>query len=323
MCSPSPVPLDDYLPAGIRQTLEARFWRAVEASSTLEALRDDASVASAVHSHPALFADHGVVHARNVAAGVVDLAETVEGVLLPERPPERRAFVVGLGVLLAYLHDAGMSDPTPTGRRIHALVAAQLPFSGAIDDVIDELLHGDGAVVRRIEAVDAVSPFVVPVDVVLRELWSLTVAHSKSTVPGELLADVEGLRTAMRRAILIDLESHGRAAAILLDDPLPATIGSNARWYDTACDAFAWLDGPAAAHRELADDAIDAVRLVRAADALRQRGTSLRTAAGYEIFIDADTGAAVFALDGRRAARAPPRRQPAQRRRSRIFEARP
>ena len=40
----------------------------------------------------------------------------------------------------------------------------------------------------------------------------------------------------------------------------------------------------------------DAVRLVRAADALRQRGTTLRTAAGYEIFIDADAGAAVFAL---------------------------
>jgi len=38
------------------------------------------------------------------------------------------------------------------------------------------------------------------------------------------------------------------------------------------------------------------VRLVRAADALRQRGTTLRTAAGYEIFIDADSGAAVFAL---------------------------
>ena len=44
------------------------------------------------------------------------------------------------------------------------------------------------------------------------------------------------------------------------------------------------------------DDAIDAVRLVRAADALRQRGTTLRTSAGYEIFIDADSGSAVFAL---------------------------
>jgi hypothetical protein len=51
-----------------------------------------------------------------------------------------------------------------------------------------------------------------------------------------------------------------------------------------------------AAHRAFVDDAIDAVRLVRAADALRQRGTTLRTSAGYEIFIDADSGSAVFAL---------------------------
>ena len=80
-------------------------------------------------------------------------------------------------------------------------------------------------------------------------------------------------------------------------DDTPGELGVNARWYsDPARDAYAWLDSPHAAHRALVDDAIDAVRLVRAADALRQRGTTLRTAAGYEIFIDADSGAAVFAL---------------------------
>jgi hypothetical protein len=36
--------------------------------------------------------------------------------------------------------------------------------------------------------------------------------------------------------------------------------------------------------------------VVRAADALRQRGTTLRTAAGYEVFIDVRTGDAVYAL---------------------------
>jgi hypothetical protein len=41
---------------------------------------------------------------------------------------------------------------------------------------------------------------------------------------------------------------------------------------------------------------VDAARLVRTADALRQRGTTLRTTAGYEIFIDAGTGQAVYSL---------------------------
>ena len=74
-------------------------------------------------------------------------------------------------------------------------------------------------------------------------------------------------------------------------------LGANARWYaDPARDAFAWLDSAAPAHGALAIDAVDAVRLVRVADALRQRGSTLRTAAGYEIFIDVETGQAVFGL---------------------------
>ena len=40
----------------------------------------------AANGHPALFADHGIVHVRDIAAGVVELAATVEGVLLPVRP---------------------------------------------------------------------------------------------------------------------------------------------------------------------------------------------------------------------------------------------
>ena len=258
--------------------LEERFWRPVEAGSTVEALRDDDAFGSA------LLSDHGIVHVRDIAAGVVELAATVEGVLLPFRPAGRRDFVVGLAVMLTYVHDVGMRDPTPTGRRIHALYAAHLPFSGAMDDVLDDLFDDGGPVVRRLAAVDA-DP-----GLVLRELVSLAVAHSKSAVPAALLGDLTGLRQLMQDVVLTDLERHRGS--------LPAReLGANARWYaDPVRDAYAWLDSPDAAHRALADDAVDAVRLVRAADALRQRGTRLRTAAGYEIFIDADTGATVFAL---------------------------
>jgi hypothetical protein len=282
----------------IRSILEERFWRPVEEHSTLEAVSGDGWVMSEPGLHPALYADHGIVHARDVAAGVVDLAGTAAGRLLPLRPDYRQEFVLGLAVLLAYIHDAGMHDPTPEGRRVHALHAAQIPFSGAMDDVIDQLWACGGAVPIRIAAVGAVAPFRVPNDVVLRELTSLAVGHSKSTVPSTLYANLRAFRRVMQRAVLVKLEDHRRRGADLnLGDDLPYDLGSNARWYDDpATEAYAWLESPHPAHRALADDAVDAVRLVRAADALRQRGTTLRTNAGYEVFIDVETGRAVFSM---------------------------
>jgi hypothetical protein len=291
--------VDRHLPADVRAILEERFWRPVEDAARLEALEGDRPIASASGVHPTLFADHGVVHVRDVAAGVVDLAETAEGVLFPARDDDRRSFVVDLAVLLAYLHDVGMHDSSPEGRRIHALVAAHLPFSGALDDVLDRIASGEGAVVRRIADVHAAAPFRVEPRIVLRELASLAVAHSKSTIPAGLLADVSGLRRALQHVLLADLEWHrATEESEAGNGSRPAAAASaNVHWYaDPERDAYAWLDSTEPPHRALADDAIDAVRLVRAADALRQRGTKLRTAAGYEIFVDAETGRAVFAL---------------------------
>ena len=282
----------------LRSILEERFWRQVEEHSTLEAVSGDGWVMSEPGLHPALYADHGIVHARDVAARVVDLAETAAGRLLPLWPWDRQEFVIGLAVLLAYIHDAGMHDPTPEGRRVHALHAAQIPFSGQMDDVIEQLWACGGAVPIRIAAVGAVAPFRVPNDVVLRELASLAVGHSKSTVPSALYADLHGLRRVLQRAVFVELEEHRRRGADLnLDDDLPRNLCSNARWYDDpVAESYAWLESPHPAHRALADDAVDAVRLVRAADALRQRGTTLRTNAGYEVFIDVETGQAVFSM---------------------------
>ena len=191
-----------------------------------------------------------------------------------------------------------MNDPSREGRRAHAIYAAQMPFSGAMDDVLARLWDDGGPVVSRIRSVGAVAPFRVPDDVVLRELASLALAHSKSMVPATLHADFLRFRRVLQQAVLVELEEHRRAGARLNpDDELPDALGANRRWYaEPAGDAFAWLDSPAPAHRALTTDAVDAVRLVRVADALRQRGSALRTAAGYEIFIDVETGQAVFSL---------------------------
>lgn len=287
--------LDDYLPEDVRVILEERFWHTVEEISTLEAVSGDETLASAPDRHPALFADHGVIHARDVTDGALQLAETANGQLLPARPADRQEFVAGLAVLLAYIHDSGMNDPTPEGRKIHAHHAAHIPFSGDMDDILLRLWESDGPVVRRVRSVNATAPFRVSEDVVLRELIALALGHSKSAVPSDLHGDFPGLRRVLQHTVLVELDDHRTGAH--KDGDLPRDLGQNKRWYEDARrDAFAWVDSPLPAHTMLADDAVDAIRLVRAADALRQRGTTLRTAAGYEIFIDAETGQAVFSL---------------------------
>jgi hypothetical protein len=290
--------MDRYLPEDVRTILEERFWHTVEEKSTVEAFSRDRTILGAPDTHPALFSDHGVVHARDVAAGTLELADVVDGRLLPARPVDRREFVSALAVLIAYIHDVGMNDPSRDGRRAHAIYAAQMPFSGAMDDVLARLWDCGGPVVSRIRSVGAVDPFRVTDDVVLRELASLALAHSKSMVPATLHADFPRFRSVLQQAVLVEFEEHRRAGARLNpDNDLPDELGANRSWYaDPVVDAFAWLDSPHPAHRALTTDAVDAVRLVRVADALRQRGSALRTAAGYEIFIDVDTGQAVFSL---------------------------
>ena len=49
-------------------------------------------------------------------------------------------------------------------------------------------------------------------------------------------------------------------------------------------DAFLWLTSENTDLRELADDVIDTLRALRCADALRQRGTVLKTSGNYEVF---------------------------------------
>src|SRR4029079_3657777 len=138
----------------------------------------------------------------------------------------------------------------------------------------------------------------VPSPVALRELLSLTLLHSKSLVPASLLDDRDALRNLIQRAVLTDLETHRAADEALSGrgaDPFVAS--ANADWYESPLEeSFAWLTSPDAAHRSLADDVLDALRLLRVADALRQRGTSLRTTGGYEVLIDAATGEVVFSL---------------------------
>jgi hypothetical protein len=290
------VELDDYLPRHVRTLLEERFWRPIEAQATLEVLRDDPEFLADPGRHPAIFADHGVVHVRDVAIGLTRLLDTINGVLLPCRPAHRQHFVQALGVGLAYLHDIGMVDMTRSGRRVHALFAAHAAFGPDVTPLVEHLL-ATGPVGTRLAEIADRAPFATPLEIVLREMLSMSVAHSKSAVPSDVLDDRVAFRRLLQRVVFTSLDDH-RAATQLprATDTSPMPAGANTDSYDDPSQSWAWLTAQSGPHAELADDVVDSLRALRAADVLRQRGTALRTSGGFEVCMDAETARAVCTL---------------------------
>ena len=142
----------------------------------------------------------------------------------------------------------------------------------------------------------------VPGDVVLREVLALSLCHSKSAVPANLLDDPAALRALMIRGAFTSLDRQAAEPREALrtstfDGIAPAPFVR--RYRDLTGEAFGWLVDTRPAAREFVVDVIDAIRVLRAADALRQRGTTQRTSAGYEICVDRRSGLAVMALRSR------------------------
>jgi hypothetical protein len=288
--------LDAHLSHAVRTDLEERLWRPIEAHATLEVLSDDPSFLADPGRHPAIFADHGVVHVRDVAIGLIRLLDTINGVLIPGRPAPRQRFVEAVGVATAYLHDIGMIDMTPSGRRVHPLVAAHAAFGPSVRTLVEHLLR-PGPVRSRIDDVAARTPFETSLEIVVREILSLSVAHSKSAVPAAVLDDRVALRGLLQRIVFTSLDDH-RAAGRPPQawDASPMRANANTHVYDDPARSFAWLSARTGPQAELADDVVDALRALRAADVLRQRGTVLRTSGGFEVCMDAETARAVCTL---------------------------
>ena len=288
--------LDDHLPRAVRTYLEERFWRPIEAQASLEALCFDPGFLANPGTHPAIFADHGVVHVRNVGVGLVRLLDTINGVLLPGRAADRHRFVQALGAALAYLHDIGMVDMTPSGRRVHALFAAHAAFGPDVTPLVEHLL-ATGPVRARLDEIADRAPFATRLEIVVREMLSMSVAHSKTAIPAEVLNDRIAFRRVLQRVVFTSLDDH-RAAGQLPQaaDMSPMRTDANTDAYLDPLQSFTWLTAPSGPQAELADDVVDALRALRAADVLRQRGTVLRTSGGFEICMDAETARAVCTL---------------------------
>ncbi|MFN8497995.1 MAG: hypothetical protein U0641_09080 [Anaerolineae bacterium] len=328
--------LDHYLPAAVRASIEETYYAPINRLACLEALLQDANFLRDPVTHPGLFADHGVVHARDVTQQVLRLLEITSDVLIPARAEARRAFMASYGVMLAYVHDIGMADFSPFGRTMHPEVAAHIVFSAAFDEIVAAILSDDGnPVVMRLRCLAKDEKLAPAAGVALRELLALAVGHSKSKMPVGVLNDRQRLRQVMLRVVSTDLRllyaldhaektkqavarasAHGisrdgldRLARTLAEAEhtlADSTARSSAaprqadvlrRFYgDAEREPFAWLDSNEPVVRQMVDDVVDTIRLLRAADALRQRGSVLKTSGGYEVYVDQTTAHAIYGL---------------------------
>ena len=140
-------------------------------------------------------------------SALVRLLDTIDGVLPPGRSAARRHFVETVGVAVAYIHDIGMVDMSRVGRRTHALFAAHAAFGPAVTPLVDHLL-APGPVRARLDEVATVAPFETSLEAVVREMLSMSVAHSKSAVPPAVLDDRTALRRLLQRVVFTRLDDH-------------------------------------------------------------------------------------------------------------------
>ena len=318
-----------YIPSEVSTLIEETFYEKVSEQARLEYMRRDASFLKNPFKHIALFTDHGVVHVRDVANQVLIVLDRVNGKLIPERSATDLAFMRAYLVQLAYLHDIGMSDFSPFGRFMHPEFASQYVFSSAFNALLNTLWSKNaGGLPEWLYTYCNGSYQKDQLKSIYREMLALSVGHSKSKMPLAILNEPKRLQKhilnilkkpldllyleqklskAREKLKRIDKEKKLRATKNEIID-LKKKIGTykaqhtnlksplEALYQDTEIEPFSWLSSTSNQSRRLVLNVIDCIRCLRAADALRQRGTTLRTSAGYEIYVDSQTANAIYAI---------------------------
>lgn len=318
------------LPEAFTAYIEQNYYAQVTKQSELEVIVQDPEFLKNPLKHVALFSDHGILHGRDIASKIIQVIQHIQGLLIPARTPNRLEFMLGYGAMLAYLHDIGMKNFSAFGRAMHPEFAAQLIFTAEFDPWID-LLWGENSdnIAWRLMNLSVQGTLEQSPQLVFREMLALSMAHSKSKVPIDLLNDVHLLRQTMQQCISTELNYlyHQQQVAIAkqkleqrqdsieyaqrLETAQTQFMQFSAttiqrlnleinRYYDRfEQTAFSWLIADQPDLQQLTLDVIDTVRALRCADALRQRGTAFTTSAGYEVFVSEETANAVYTLKSR------------------------
>ena len=309
-----------YVPEEFRLFIEQNFYQKVSEQSRLEKMLKDPEFLKNPTKHIALFTDHGVVHVRDVALQVLELIDRVNGLLIPQRESNDLEFLKGYGLLLAYLHDIGMSEFSAYGRFMHPEFAAQFVFEEEFDERIDLLWEKNaGNIPWTITNLFKAKYSEEQLKVILREILALSMGHSKSKLPMVILNHPTHFRTRMLYVLSHRLKwlyydqkikklksiKPGSKKVKSFEQKRREYLAENedihnfhfTRFYeDPPNEAYTWLSDPSEEIQRFVINIQDTIRCIRAADALRQRGTVLRTSAGYEIFADRKTANAIYAL---------------------------
>jgi hypothetical protein len=300
--------LDRWISANIRNYIEDHFYAVINEKARLSLLIDDPEFMAAPLQHIGLFADHGVVHVRNVAHQVLNVLDICHGVLIPRRDLRRFTFMQGYGVLLAYLHDIGMVDFSAFGRAMHPEFAAQAVFDPGQDGLIESIwAENSGGLGWHLLSLASHGLIGQDLKLVLRELLSLSIGHSKSKVPMAVLNDPGALRSMMIDTVITDLrflfadqQRRKQSPPTQISNGSTGAESKNpqiARIADLFPDrAYVWLTDDRPELQELVEDVVDTIRALRTADALRQRGAVLETSGHYQVFVDQFRGNSIYAL---------------------------
>ncbi len=324
------------LPKAFTTYLEQNYYSKITELSTLEVIINDPDFLNAPLKHVALFSDHGISHGQDIANKIIRVLHQINGLLIPQRDATRLEFMTGYGVVLAYLHDIGLKNYTAFGRAVHPEFAAQLVFTQEFDSLIDLLWQqNSGSIAWNLLNLSTRGLLSQSPQVVLRELLSLSLCHSKSKVPIETLNNLPKLRQTMQTAIGTELhylyylqqvtaaekqlklaektqgyeglrwygvinQAKAEVQAFTAGKSPEELLNQEVqRYYPNFEDSFAWLTSPHPEVQAFTQDVIDALRALRCADAFRERGATFKTSAGYEVFINRDNAHAVYALRSR------------------------
>jgi len=328
--------LDRYLPQSVRSVIEGEYYAKVSEQAQLDLLQKDEFFMSDPFNHVGLYSDHGIVHVRDVALNILQVLDAIHGVLIPPRPLGRFSFMNGAGVMLAYLHDIGMRNFSAFGRSTHPEFAAQEVFTPEFDKIVATTWDENyGNIAWRLVNLRDAGALETDPKLVLREILALSVGHSKSKIPIDVLNDPQKLRRCMLLSVGTDLmhlyhqQQVAKAEARLtqaqesgadsekcqeaeqstkqvqaaqkefLESPKGVNQSNETvrRFYaDFDADAFKWISSEHIETQEMLADLVDVLRALRVADALRQRGTTLKTSAGYQILVDQNSANAVISL---------------------------
>lgn len=287
-----------YLPYFFRDCIEKNYYEKINQELVLENVIKDPSFLENPLDHIALYTDHGVVHVRNVTALILDLIPRINGVLFPKRERERLEFIKGYGAILAYIHDIGMINATPFGRATHAEFIAHEVFSPEFEPLIDMIWQNNiGNVPWRILSIHHEHSFAVAPKIILRELLALAYCHSKTAVPINYINDPAELKNRMQYCLshtLTNLYQQKKNHQQTDQKNTGRQTLLKQYYQDYLNESYAWLID--IQKQSFIEDVLDTVRTIRCADALRQRGTDLKTSGNYQIFIDQKTANAIYAL---------------------------